>query len=183
MKVDAAASMAQLFLAPLPRRLSHVGAVAESAASVSAALGLDTAVVVSAAWLHDIGYAPDLVDTGFHSLDGARYLRDRGVESKVVNLVAHHSCAAIEAKERGLDGYLVAEFPLDGSLPHDALCFCDMTTGPDGQSVDVGVRLAEIRARYGPDDVVTRFISRAEPEIFATVQAVEKRLEAVAQSR
>jgi DNA-binding Xre family transcriptional regulator len=30
----------------------------------------------AAAWLHDIGYAPDLIVTGLHALDGARYLRD-----------------------------------------------------------------------------------------------------------
>jgi hypothetical protein len=26
--------------------------------------------------LHDIGYAPDLVKSGLHPLDGARYLRE-----------------------------------------------------------------------------------------------------------
>ena len=30
-----------------------------------------------AAWLHDVGYAPSLVETGLHALDGARFLRDR----------------------------------------------------------------------------------------------------------
>lgn len=32
-----------------------------------------------------------------------------------------------------------------------------MTTGPDGQNLSVEDRLAEIRQRYGPDDLVTRF--------------------------
>ena len=32
--------------------------------------------MTAAAWLHDIGYAPAVDDTGFHPLDGARYLRD-----------------------------------------------------------------------------------------------------------
>lgn len=45
-------------------------------------------------------------------------------------------------------------------------------------------RLAEIRQRYGPGDVVTRFIERAEPSIVATVELVEKQLAAAdAQSR
>ncbi len=31
--------------------------------------------LVAAAYLHDIGYAPELAITGFHPLDGARHLR------------------------------------------------------------------------------------------------------------
>jgi HD superfamily phosphodiesterase len=30
----------------------------------------------AAAWLHDIGYSPEIAVSGFHPLDGARYLRD-----------------------------------------------------------------------------------------------------------
>ena len=54
-----------------------------------------------------------------------------------------------------------------------------MTTGPDGESLDVTVRLGEIRTRYGDGDAVTRFINRAEPKIVAAVQRVEERLRAV----
>lgn len=39
-------------------------------------------------------------DTGFHPLDGARYLRLVGVDEVVIGLVAYHSCAPIEAKVR-----------------------------------------------------------------------------------
>jgi HD superfamily phosphodiesterase len=35
----------------------------------------DGELLVGAALLHDIGYAPELVGTGFHPLDGARCLR------------------------------------------------------------------------------------------------------------
>jgi hypothetical protein len=54
-----------------------------------------------------------------------------------------------------------------------------MTTGPDGERVDVVDRLAEIRARYGSGDVVTQFVDRAEPEIVSTVRRVEGLLHAV----
>jgi hypothetical protein len=30
----------------------------------------DRPVLIAAAWLHDIGYAPGLPETGFHPLDG-----------------------------------------------------------------------------------------------------------------
>jgi hypothetical protein len=138
---------------------------------------LDDALV-PAAWLHDIGYAPCLVASGFHPLDGARFLRSEGFGDRVACLVAHHSYAAVEADLRGLGPVLDEEFPREESLTADILCYCDMTTGPDGEQVDVVDRLAEIRARYGPGDVVSRFVDRAEPEIVSTVHRVEGLLHA-----
>ena len=162
----------------LPSRWRHVQGVAVWAGQVTTWLdGVDGDLVASA-WLHDIGYAPDLVVTGFHPLDGARYLRNERFGHRVAGLVAHHSYARIEAGLRGLGAVLDAEFPHEDSLTADVLCYCDMTVGPDGDRVDVAERLAEIRARYGPGDVVTRFVDRAEPEILATVRRVEGLLRA-----
>ena len=62
--------------------------VAGTAERVAASLALSGEALVSAAWLHDIGYAPDVVETGFHPLDGARYLAGLGAPERVVNLVA-----------------------------------------------------------------------------------------------
>ena len=86
----------------------------------------------------------------------------------MVNLVAYHSCAQIEADLRGLGTELAAEFSPADLLLTDALLYCDMTTGPDGDYVRPADRLAEIRARYGPDHVVTRFVDLATPEILAS---------------
>ncbi|MEM9654004.1 MAG: phosphohydrolase [Actinomycetota bacterium] len=122
--------------------------------------------------LHDIGYASDLVETGFHPIDGARHLRRLGADERLVNLVAHHSCAQIEAKLRGLRSILDEEFPRDDSLPHDELCFCDMTTSPDGELVTIDKRLAEIRSRYGEGSIVHNFVDLAEPEIRAIAERV-----------
>ena len=75
------------------------------------ALGPDADLLEAAAWLHDIGYHPDLADTGLHGLDGARYLRDQQhADPMLCRLVAHHSCAVIEADERGLAHVLTREF-------------------------------------------------------------------------
>jgi hypothetical protein len=139
----------------------------------------DRDVLTAAAWLHDIGYAPALATTGFHPLDGARWLRSTGLDDRVAALVAHHSCARLEADERGLRSELDAEFDREQSAVADALWYVDMTTGPDGQDYEVTARLNEIRSRYGPDHVVTRFIARAEPEIVAAVRRTEGRLRAV----
>src|SRR6266705_2570551 len=59
-----------------PRRWRHVQGVAARARSLAPILGSDAHLLEAAAWLHDIGYVPDLATTGLHSLDGARYLRD-----------------------------------------------------------------------------------------------------------
>jgi hypothetical protein len=161
----------------LPSRWAHVQGVAARARTLAPILGNDAGPLEAAAWLHDIGYSPDLVDTGFHPLDGARYLRDvHGADSVVCRLVANHSCAVIEAEERGLGRELSEEFPLPDSGLGDALTYCDMTTRPTGGSVSVGERLTEIRQRYGPSDVVTSFVEAAESDLLASVARVSSRL-------
>jgi predicted hydrolase (HD superfamily) len=176
--IDTAREIARLKLeVPLPRRWRHVQAVAAKAQLASTAvLPDDRDLLVASAWLHDVGYSPDLVDTGFHSLDGGRWLRHERVDDRIASLVANHSCAWMEAEERGLDAILDAEFPREKSAVADALCFSDMTTGPDGQDFEILERLAEIRSRYGPDHLVTRFIIRAEPEMVASVRRTEVRM-------
>jgi len=47
-------------------------------------------VLIAAAYLHDIGYAPALMRTGCHPVDAAIYLRELG-EERLAGLVAYHS--------------------------------------------------------------------------------------------
>ncbi|WP_369938733.1 HD domain-containing protein [Plantactinospora sp. BB1] len=55
----------------MPRRWRHVQAVAAKAEEAAGAVpSSDRETLIAAAWLHDVGYSPGLVDTGFHSLDG-----------------------------------------------------------------------------------------------------------------
>ncbi|WP_112605414.1 HD domain-containing protein [Micromonospora noduli] len=172
-----AAELAEQHLAQtLPRRWRHVQAVAAKAQGLGRSLHLDADVLVAAAWLHDLGYAPDVVDTDFHSLDGARWLLRHGLDDRLASLVAHHSCASYEADERGLGDVLRSEFPQEDSPTADALWYADMTTGPDGQDLAVEERLAEIRQRYGPDDLVTRFWQKAEPTLMEAVRRTQGRM-------
>ncbi|MGN9890579.1 HD domain-containing protein [Micromonospora sp. L31] len=179
--VRAAYLLAEAQLADsIPRRWVHVQAVAAKAASLRMALPVDErACLVAAAWLHDVGYAPALVSTGLHALDGARWLRAQGFDNRVTDLVAHHSCAVFEAEERGYASQLRAEFVDEESLVRDALWYADMTTGPDGQDMTVSERLAEVRNRYGPEHVVTIFWAKAEPALLAAVRRTEEHLAAV----
>jgi len=164
---------------PLPRRWAHVQGVAGTARGLATILGSNAELLTAAAVLHDIGYSPSLRDSGFHSLDGARYLRDaQHADGMVCRLVAHHSCAIVEAEEYGLAAALAREFkPAPRSLA-DALIYCDMTTGPDGQRMTVEQRLADIRARYGPAHPVTHALRRSAPELIAATARVTRKLSA-----
>ena len=161
---------------PLPRRWAHVQGVANQTRSLAAVLGADAELLEAAAWLHDIGYAPSLATTGLHQLDGARYLRDaQHADAMLCRLVAHHSCAIIEAGERGLADILSSEFDPAPYALSSVLTCCDMTTSPDGQPVPVDRRLAEIHDRYGPGHLVSRSIQRASPMILRAVEQVHQR--------
>jgi hypothetical protein len=160
----------------LPRRWSHVQGVAARARTLKLSLGTDADLIEAAAWLHDIGYLPELACTGLHGLDGARYVRDvQHADPMLCRLVAHHSYAVIEAEERGLADVLTREFAPPPQPLADALTFCDMTTSPDGDQVQVTHRLAEIHDRYGSGHLVSRFISRATPLILEAVGQVGAR--------
>ncbi|MEJ2886940.1 phosphohydrolase [Actinomycetospora aeridis] len=114
--------------------------------------------------------------TGFHPLDGARFLATRGYDRRVTALVAHHSGAAIEAELRGVEG--LDRFPDEASATRDALWYCDAVTGPQGQRLTPDERWAEVRRRYGPDHVVTAFLDRGEPELRAAVDRTTARIAA-----
>jgi hypothetical protein len=164
----------------LPRRWAHCQGVARQAGAIGRVLGDQAGLVEAAAWLHDIAYASPLVVSGFHPLDGARYLRDQGFGDRPLwTLVAHHTCALVEAEERGLDEALSAEFPVGevAVFAVVALTYCDMTTGPDGQRVDVDERIAEILDRYPADHVVHRSIARAAPCLRAQTAEVSALVE------
>ena len=170
-----AAELAEQHLAePLQRRWAHSRGVGRKAESIADRFGGDGTLLVDAAWLHDIGYAPTVASTGFHPLDGALFLRDVvGADPRVCSLVAYHSAAAVEAARRGLFEVLSAEFEPVGGLLADGLTFCDMTTSPDGDPVEVERRLAEILERYGPGNLVTASITQARPDILRAVAAVD----------
>jgi putative nucleotidyltransferase with HDIG domain len=173
--VEWAKNLAQELLADaLPRRWVHTQGVARQTRSFADYLGTDIALVEAAAWLHDIGYAPAVAVTGFHSLDGARYLRDvHAAEQTLCDLVAHHSGSAVEAEERGM-GRELAEFgpPDRHARLLSVLTAADMTTGPDGDPMSATARIAEILSRYAVDDVVYRAVSRSGGSLIATSDQV-----------
>jgi putative nucleotidyltransferase with HDIG domain len=167
----------RLMATELPRRWAHVQAVAAKAGGLRLVLGEDADLLVMAAWLHDIGYSSEVQVTGFHPLDGARYLSGLGANKRLCGLVGNHSGAAAEAKLRGLADDL-ADFPDEVSLARDGVWYCDMTTSPSGEPVTFEERLAEIRERYGPEHTVPRAIEASAPEIRRAIARVLRCVEA-----
>ena len=134
----------------------------------------DRPYLIAAAYLHDIGYAPALAQTGLHALDGARYLRSLGQE-RLARLIAHHSEARFEARLRGLDREL-AEFPREPSAVADALTWCDMTVGSTGQTTTLHERTLDIARRYGEDHAATRALSWSMSYLSLSLARTERRL-------
>ena len=131
-------------------RWLHVQAVAIRADELRPAVaGADESLLVTAAWLHDIGYSPALRETGFHPLDGVRYVARAG-HPREAELVAHHSGARFVAEIRGLVGELAGFAFVEDPLT-DALTYADQRVGPRGERLSVADRLAEAVVRHGPD--------------------------------
>jgi predicted hydrolase (HD superfamily) len=92
--VQRARNLARSHLAAdLPQRWRHVRGVAHHASQIAPSVAGSDDTLVCAAWLHDIGYAPEVAASGFHPLDGARFLAAAGVSKRLLGLVAHHSRA------------------------------------------------------------------------------------------
>ncbi len=170
----AQALLTELF-EPGADRLAHSIGVGRRAEHVARVLDCPD-LLVSAAYLHDIGYAAAARDTGLHQLDGARYLRGLGAPPELTGLVAHHTEATVEAAERGLDGALRREFPEPATGLLDLLTYCDMTTSARGETVTVDERFERIYDRYPPGHLVSRSMRDAEPRLRTLVSGIERRL-------
>jgi hypothetical protein len=170
-----AARESRVRLAPVGSRWAHACGVAIRAREIAAAVDAeDRRVLIAVAYLHDIGYAPELVVHDFHPLDGALWLQ-RERHRRLAGLVAHHTGARFEAKAHGLSEALAA-FQDERSAVSDALGYCDLTTGPTGQRVTVVERLEEIERRYGSASLVARALEDASEALFAMVRRTETRL-------
>jgi hypothetical protein len=163
--VAIAADLTQHILDSDPDRLAHSKAAARRAEFLTLTVEPEcAALLVAAAWLHDIGYAPRLRDTGFHPIDGARHL------------VAHHSGARFVASILHLDRQLEA-YPFSQDAVSDALTVADQTIGPKGQAMTLDERMSDMLKRHGPDSPNALAHPQREPYIRAAAMRVAARLE------
>lgn len=179
--VAEARALAESLLDDVGSRWQHTCGVAARATTAVAALPDEQRpLLIAAAWLHDIGYAPPLRRSGFHPLDGAYYLQEHGWPPPVAGLVAHHSGARLVAHVLDLDeemGHFPASAYASGPVA-DALTYADQTTAPDGSPVDVEHRLADMLRRHSPDSPNARCHTPRAALIRAAVDRTTERLAA-----
>jgi len=174
--VSWAAEQASILLKPQGNRWLHVQGVVKTARRVGKIFDEeDYAYLIAAAYLHDIGYAPQLQQTNFHPLDGARFILSSPGNMRLASLVAHHSEARFEAQLRGYATELQA-FPHEQSAVTDALTYCDQITGPTGLRVSLQERIHEINHRYGEIDIVSQAMYLSLPYISLAVARTQQRL-------
>jgi hypothetical protein len=160
----------------LPERWLHTQGVANRAAELAVTVPVDDRpVLIAAAWLHDIGYAPALQETGFHPLDGALYLQGQGWDDRLVALVAHHSGARFVPVDRAFAA-MMAEFDCEDGPVSDALTYADQTVGPHGRRTTVPYRVVEAITRHGLDSPNGRARFDRIPYLLAVADRVERRL-------
>ena len=157
--VDDCRMLAEEYLGELGDRWLHVQAVAKAVDGFTID-GSTRRLISSAAWLHDIGYATPLLDTGMHAIDGALFLDRDDAPPELVSLVAFHTGAEFEAEERGLMHRLV-DFDRPSQDDLDLVILADMVSGADGQRVSVRQRLDDIFGRYESQHPVHRAVTRS----------------------
>lgn len=126
-----------------------------------------------AAWLHDVGYSKQLALTGFHPLDGARWLRDHDWPPETCRLVAWHTEPLEEARRYGLDTELIAEFGRPAHRAAAAIAWADLTTSPNGERWDADKRLADILCRYPPGSIVHEATRASLPALRRAMRTIE----------
>jgi hypothetical protein len=162
-------------LPPLGNRWLHVQGVVRRSYQVGRLFKEENqAYLIASAYLHDIGYAPSLQQTGFHPIDGARYLQSQN-QSRLASLTAYHSGAQFEAALRGLSTELEL-FPCEISLVADALTYCDLTTSSTGEHISFQERLDDIFRRYDESHIVSKAIHQAVPYLSRIVERVQNEL-------
>jgi hypothetical protein len=168
--------LAERLLASVGTRLAHSAGVARRSREAAEVIRLDPARISqleAAGWLHDIGYSPAIAHTGFHPLDGARWLRNHDADDELCSLVAWHIGALREARLRGLDDDLLAEFPEPPRLCLDVLTWADMTSTPDGEVCTVDDRITEILSRYDEGSAVHQAVSQSRADLIAGGKLIE----------
>jgi putative nucleotidyltransferase with HDIG domain len=184
-----AGHLAQILLRGNDSRWRHTCAVAARAGEAAGTLPAERrALLLAAAWLHDIGYAQPVQAAGgltgtlsFHPVSGARFLQAHHWPPDLVALVAHHSGAAEVGAVLGLR-HLVDAHPLRSEVEPvaDALTWADQTTGPAGQPWTLEHRLRDVLQRHG--DASPNALAHAvrAPLLRSSVDRVEARRKALA---
>ena len=157
-----------------PNKLKHILTVAELARQsardineLAISPAIDELVAYCAGLLHDIGCLEELGKTGFHPLDGYRYLLAAGFPS-LAEVALNHSTSREEA------ALLNLPLPVcEQSLICDLVTYWDMRVLPGGELSSYEERVIELSARYGPDSIPACAARSARPRLFLLFERLE----------
>jgi hypothetical protein len=176
-KTPDARALAEVLLSGVGSRFAHSQGVVRRVDRVDCLLGAPwRCAITSAAWLHDIGYSDQVADTGFHQLDGARWLRDRGWLLDLCRLVAWHTGSDIEGRLHRLHAELVAEFDPPPPIATAVLTWADLTTSPLGAPWTAEHRLTDILKRHPADSIVHRATVAGRSALLEAARSIESLL-------
>ena len=161
-----------------PQRLAHIMVVADRVRQsardmneLNPGQNVDEELAFVAALVHDIGYLEDAYQTGFHPLDGARYLERSGFP-KLAELIVGHSSAPEESQLRGLGTINASD-----DIIADLITYWDSQVKQGGEVVAAEQRHEDILLRYGEHSVVGQAAIRARPRIQEIARRVERLLQ------
>ena len=151
------------------RRLAHILKVADQVSkslSNTPCLKGFTGLGRCAALLHDVGYLETLQDTGFHPIDGARFLQSIGAPDLAAFIICH-SHAAEYARLANLPSIPISLHPIAS-----VITFWDVRVAPGGKILSYEQRLEDIRNRHGEESLTWK----AHMKAMDRIQASEDRL-------
>lgn len=131
-----------------------------------------------AALLHDIGYSEEVNFTGFHPVDGYRFLRAKGYVKDILDVVLHHSLAREDYlhnhSTKELEDYKEIILSDRAQKILEIVSYADWHTDGQGNRVSVDGRYADILDRHGHNSKVGEFMLSIRPQIDDICKKVEK---------
>ncbi len=131
-------------------RYAHIASAVQLAQRIENACGSFGGKLILATLYHDLGYSKQWNVTGFHPVDGAIAARNHGLDEDIAQAVLYHSGSWCEARLMcpDLDEDYAAECRMMELPLARAVTYCDLHTGPQGQSFSLDDRLNDVRRRH-----------------------------------
>lgn len=121
----------------------------------------DAELLLTAAYLHDIGHSEDINVTGFYQFDAYKHLLFSGWDLEVCSLVLHHSEARYypHQKDPEIQSAFKKALPKRLEEVYKLLNLADMTSNSRGEHVSFKERFLDIKNNYGANNPLTEHAS------------------------